>query len=48
MKVVIPCHHDLFPDNCLPPQLFHSNLKLQGIGDRYRLLRHGVPFDYRP
>ena len=48
VKVVIPCHHDLFPDNCLPPQLFHSNLKLQGIGDRYRLLRHGEPFDYRP
>ena len=47
VKVVIPCHHDLFPDNCLPPQLLHTNLKLQGIGDRYRLLRHGEPFDYR-
>ena len=48
VKIVIPCHHDLFPDNCLPPQLLHTNLKLQGIGDRYRLLRHGEPFDYPP
>ena len=48
VKVVIPCHHDLFPDNCLPPQLLRTNLKLQGIGERYRLLRHGEPFDYRP
>jgi L-ascorbate 6-phosphate lactonase len=48
VKVVIPCHHDLFSDNCLPPQLLRTNLKLQGIGERYRLLRHGEPFDYRP
>ena len=48
VKVVIPCHHDLFLDNCLPPQLLRTNLKLQGIGERYRLLRHGEPFDYRP
>jgi L-ascorbate 6-phosphate lactonase len=48
VKSVIPCHHDLFPDNCLPPQLLRTNLKLQGIGDRYRLLRHGEAFDYQP
>ena len=47
-KVVIPCHHDLFLDNSLPPQLLRTNLKLQGIGDRYCLLRHGEAFDYRP
>ncbi len=46
VKVVIPCHHDLFLDNCQPPQMLHTNLKLQGIGERYRLLRHGEPFDF--
>jgi L-ascorbate 6-phosphate lactonase len=46
VKVVIPCHHDLFLDNCQPPQMLHTNLKLQGIGDRYRQLQHGEPFDF--
>lgn len=46
VKAVIPCHHDLFADNCQPPQMLHTNLKLRGIGDLYRLLRHGVPFDW--
>jgi len=46
VKLVIPCHHDLFADNCQPPQMLHTNLKLQGIGDRYHLLRHGEPFDF--
>ena len=46
VKIVIPCHYDLFPDNCLPPQLLHTNLKIEGIGDRYRLLAHGAPFTY--
>ncbi len=45
-RVVIPCHHDLFPDNCQPPQMLRTNLQLQGIGERYRLLEHGVAFDY--
>jgi L-ascorbate 6-phosphate lactonase len=45
-KAVIPCHHDLFADNCQPPQLLRTNLKLQGIGDRYRLLRHGEAFNW--
>ena len=46
VKAVIPCHHDLFPDNCQPPEMLHTNLKLQGIGDRYRVLRHGEAFDW--
>jgi L-ascorbate 6-phosphate lactonase len=46
VKVAIPCHHDLFPDNSLPPQLFRTNLFVEGIGDRYRLLQHGVPFTF--
>lgn len=45
VKVAIPCHHDLFPDNCAPPQMLRTNLQLLGIGDRYRLLEHGVPVD---
>lgn len=44
-KVVIPCHHDLFLDNCQPPQMLRTNLVIEGIGDRYRLLEHGKPFD---
>lgn len=46
VKVVIPCHHDLFLDNCQPPQMLRTNLKLQGIGDSYRLLEQGVPFKF--
>lgn len=46
VKVAIPCHYDLFPDNSLPPQLFHTNLKIEGIGDRYRLVQHGETFVY--
>lgn len=46
VKAAIPCHYDLFADNCQPPQLFHTNLKLQGIGDRYRVPRHGQAFNW--
>ena len=46
VKIVIPCHHDLFVDNCQPPQMLHTNLKLQGIGESYRLLEQGVPFGW--
>jgi L-ascorbate 6-phosphate lactonase len=46
VKAVIPCHYDLFADNGQPPQMLHTNLKILGIGDRYRLLRHGEAFDW--
>ena len=46
VKVAIPCHHDLFPDNSLPPQLLHTSLKTEGIGETYQLLQHGVPFTF--
>jgi L-ascorbate 6-phosphate lactonase len=46
VKVAIPCHHDLFADNCQPPQMLHTNLKILGIGDRYRLLTHGTCYTY--
>lgn len=47
VPVAVPCHYDLFPDNSLPPQLFRTNLKIEGIGDRYLQLEHGVPFTYK-
>lgn len=46
VKVTIPCHHDLFLDNCLPPQLLRTNLRVEGIDNTYRSLEHGVPFTY--
>ncbi len=48
VRLAIPCHYDLFPDNSLPPQLFRTNLKTSGLGDRYHELEHGVPFTYEP
>jgi L-ascorbate metabolism protein UlaG (beta-lactamase superfamily) len=41
VKQVIPCHHDLFPDNCLPPRLLHTNLAALGLGRIYRELARG-------
>jgi len=46
VKVAIPCHWDLFPDNSLPPQLLRTNLKIEGIGERYCRLEHGAAFTY--
>jgi L-ascorbate 6-phosphate lactonase len=48
VKVAIPCHWDLFPDNSLPPQLLRTNLKIEGIGERYCKLKHGAAFTYPP
>ncbi len=41
-----PCHYDLFPDNELPPQLFRTNPRIEGIGQRYQMLEHGKPFTF--
>ncbi len=46
VKAVIPCHYDMFADNCQPPQMLLANLKQLGIGERYRVLRHGEPFNW--
>lgn len=46
VEAVIPCHHDLFADNCQPPRMLRTNLALHGMADRYRELRHAVPFDF--
>jgi hypothetical protein len=34
----------MFADNCQPPQMLRTNLIIEGIGERYRQLEHGVPF----
>ncbi|CAN5775285.1 MBL fold metallo-hydrolase [soil metagenome] len=38
---VIPCHHDLFPDNCLPDRLLRTNLAVLGMEKTFCPLEHG-------
>jgi L-ascorbate 6-phosphate lactonase len=38
---VIPTHHDLFPDNCLPDRMLRTNLALQGMAETFCPLQHG-------
>ncbi len=45
-RVVIPCHHDLFPGNSQPPGMLRTNLAMLGIADKYRLLEHGRPYTF--
>jgi L-ascorbate 6-phosphate lactonase len=40
-KWVVPCHHDLFPDNSLPDRLLKTNLMLHGMADTFCPLEHG-------
>jgi L-ascorbate 6-phosphate lactonase len=40
-KWVIPCHHDLFPDNSLPDRILKTNLMMQGMADAFCPLEHG-------
>ena len=44
VKVVIPCHYDLFSDNMQPPQMLRTNLRLLEMDHAYRLLKHGQAF----
>ena len=46
VRRVIPCHHDLFPDNSLPARLLRTNLVIEGIGDRFEELEYGRAFTY--
>ena len=41
-RLVIPCHHDLFPDNSLPAELLRTNLIIQGMPDLYHPVKYGV------
>ncbi len=45
---VIPCHHNLFPDNSLPTSLFHTNLKCLGLGDLLLEARDGEKIVFTP
>lgn len=45
-KIAIPCHYDMFPDNCCPPHMFRASLAVQGVGDKYRHLPHATLFLY--
>ncbi len=46
MKIVIPCHYDMFPDNTCPPHMFRASLAALGIEEKYRLAEHAKPFVY--
>ena len=46
VKIAIPCHHDLFPDNSVPPRMLRSNLQMEGIADRYRAPAIGQAYTY--
>jgi L-ascorbate 6-phosphate lactonase len=46
VKIAIPCHYDLFKANNVSPELFDTNLKIEGIGDCYHRLDHGVAWTY--
>ena len=46
VKVVIPCHYDLLPCTPMSPQLLHTNLVFEGIGNRYRVIDHVRPYTY--
>ncbi len=43
-KVAIPCHYDMFPDNCTNPSQFCAALKVQAPSTTYHELAHGSPF----
>ncbi len=43
-KVAIPCHYDMFPDNCADPSQFRAALKVKTPSTKYQELAHGAPF----
>ena len=43
-KVVIPYHHNLFPDGQMPPQTLRMNLMLYDMSDRFHTLTPGEPW----
>lgn len=46
VKIAIPCHYDMFPDNSLAPEIFRTNLKMHSKGDCYKELSHGKAYIY--
>jgi L-ascorbate 6-phosphate lactonase len=43
-KLAIPCHYDMFADNCIDPQQFRAALALQSPDVAYQELKHAEPF----
>jgi len=43
-QVAIPCHYDMFPDNCVDPKQFRAAMQLRAPGVVYQELRHAEPF----
>lgn len=43
-RVVIPYHHDMFPDGRMPPRALWMNLMLHEMQDRFRELTVGQPW----
>ncbi|MGH9661578.1 MAG: MBL fold metallo-hydrolase [Bryobacteraceae bacterium] len=43
-RAAIPCHYDMFPDNCVDPAQFRAALKLKAPQVGYQEMRHGVPW----
>jgi L-ascorbate 6-phosphate lactonase len=43
-KVAVPCHYDMFADNCVDPHQFEVAVKLRAPEVRCRVLEHGRPF----
>ena len=43
-KVAIPCHYDMFPDNCVDPGQFRASLRLKAPEVCYQQLEHGKAF----
>jgi hypothetical protein len=46
VKVAIPGHYDLFPDNTIAPKYLHTNLMVLERGGIYRELERGKFFVY--
>ncbi len=43
-KAAIPCHYDMFADNCVDPKQFRASLRHKAPEVRYQELEHGKPF----
>jgi len=45
-KIVIPCHHDMFRCNTASPEMLRTNLIIDNLGEKYRLLEHFQTWTY--
>ncbi|MCH2596664.1 MAG: MBL fold metallo-hydrolase [Pirellulales bacterium] len=45
-KIVIPYHHDMFHCNTASPEMLRTNLLIENMAEKYRLLEHFQPWTY--